>query len=462
MVRGFAFGLCFLLCLILSKTSFAQTAKTPRDLEALGLYVLYCSNPDDFFERFYSPGCIKSQFRPAEEAISFGDLLPQQIIRNGVFLHLQRPGEFERFNEAELSPNLRKRIVGLTVFLQADLGEVNLRSDLLSLSDLTFQGTMQDEPDKTMIVMDFAIEGLTHLNITAIQHIEGLEAQRNLRHLVLWDTGIWDGTRLESLTQIEFISSAGSELKTFPDLSTLPSLRYLDAETSIAGPIDLVSRSLRDLDLTADRLFSLGRLEMPSLSRMTIRSGKLLESMPPLNEMKQLEELELRGMNSLRSMPDISKLTGLKRLYLSEMNSMSELPNLEPLQELRSLSLRFQDQKPDAAWPRYPSIQKLRKLEYLQLFGPEDLPPPSGISSLAGLRGLALTYSGLSRDDFSEVLTMKNLESLLLHSDFVFRESDTQEPFRDWFNRMRAQQNLDPVKVRVYRPSARPPSPPKP
>ena len=164
---------------------------------------------------------------------------------------------------------------------------------------------------------------LQQLDLSGINHIEGIEELKNLKALDLSYSGMvlkkqWKPlAELKSLEHLAIDSCKLNSLKG-TGIENLTNLKTLRASECGLKKVDELKhlKNLEMLYLDANRLTGIKALKGLVNLRVLKLGGNRLGSVKEVQRLKKLEQLGLGG-NSLKKLPDLRKLQKLRVLYLT-------------------------------------------------------------------------------------------------------------------------------------------------
>ena len=252
-----------------------------------------------------------------------------------------------------------------------------------------------------------AISGLTNLEYIRVSDspdltdLSGLAGLTNLTELDLWGVGVSDLSPLSGLAKLEYLRVEGPNVGDLTALSTLTGLEELSLQTEGYG--------LTDLSPLAP-LTELAYLEVS----VTGRNYGDISDLSPLSGMTKLRNLNMR-VGQVSDLSPLSGMTELTSLYLYGQLGVTTLEPLRDLTNLTELTLQCGGNELTMDLDSLDGLQKMTKLQRLNLNGLAKLKDLSPLSGLTHLTYLSL--SGLSSlSDLSPLSGLTGLQELYMNS----------------------------------------------
>ncbi|BAP57706.1 peptidase C25 gingipain [Thioploca ingrica] len=220
-------------------------------------------------------------------------------------------------------------------------------------------------------------------------------------------------TWLSSLTALQFLDLNQNQLTgDIPNLSNLTNLQllWLEGNQLTSGPIpewicqlsSLLSLNLSNSQRTGSIPNCINNLT--KLEKLYLDDNQLSGSIPDLAALTHLQVLSCYGNQLTGSIPNLSTLTQLQELYLHSNHLTGSIPNLSPLTQLQQINLdinQLTGSIPD-------EIGTLTQLQHFSLHSNQFTGSiPTSLINLTNLNYLELSFNRLTAQD-NALLTFLN------------------------------------------------------
>jgi len=301
----------------------------------------------------------------------------------------------------------------------SEIDNITPLSGLTQLQVLKLKQSVDNNPlDLSMLVDLKAMQQLDLSDNTNLLNTQNLAAMSELKILALHRTNSIDIGFLRPLSKLEQLDlSENANLTDISPVSTLTMLEKLDISTNpelldlsaIASLSELVELKALDLkgEFASDIKLDLTPLaNLAKLQDLDLSFNPNLQNIHQLNTLPELKSLTLTN-TYIETLPSLDKLSKLQYLDLS-VNRFEVLPQLNSNPALNNLTL---DNNPNLT--NLSSLQSLNNLQTLSLKDVRNLSELSIIGQLSTLENLTLSYNS-HLTSTQTLATLTQLQSLVL------------------------------------------------